>query len=60
MTAAKTRISYPHVDEDSWRVRRQGLYRRDQNPRQDVVFLHKGGANDKTIREAYPGLPRAW
>ena len=59
MATAKTTVRYPHVTKtpgvcggkaciDSTRIRVN-----------NVVFLHKDGANDAKIREAYPDLTPA-
>ena len=59
MATAKASVSYPHVTKapgvcggkaciDGTRVRVN-----------NVVFLHKDGANDEKIREAYPDLTPA-
>jgi uncharacterized protein (DUF433 family) len=59
MAAAKMRISYPHVTKTpgvcGGKVCIDGSRVRVNN----VVFLHKGGANDEKILEAYPDLTPA-
>jgi uncharacterized protein (DUF433 family) len=59
MATARAGISYPHViktpDVCGGRARIEGTRIRVYN----VVFLHKEGASDEKIREAYPGLTPA-
>lgn len=59
MATAKTAVSYPHVTKTpevcGGRARIEETRIRVYN----VVFLHKEGASDEKIREAYPGLTRA-
>jgi uncharacterized protein (DUF433 family) len=59
MATAKATISYPHVTKTAkvcgGRARIEGTRIRVYN----VVFLHKEGASDETIHEAYPDLTPA-
>jgi uncharacterized protein (DUF433 family) len=59
MATAKVTITYPHVTKTpgvcGGRARVEGTRIRVYN----VVFLHKDGASDETIRQAYPDLTPA-
>ena len=59
MATAKVTISYPHVTKTpgvcGGKARIEGTRIRVNN----VVFLHKQGASDQKIREAYPDLTPA-
>ena len=59
MATAKVTVNYPHVAKTAGvcggRARVEGTRIRVHN----VVFLHKEGASDEKIREAYPDLTPA-
>src|SRR4026209_725671 len=59
MGTAKANISYPHVTKTPGVYGGKACIDGTRIRVNNVVLLHKGGANDEEIREAYPDLTPA-
>ncbi len=59
MATAKATVSYPHVTKSPGVCGGKACIDGTRIRVNNVVFLHKNGANDETIREAYPDLTPA-
>jgi uncharacterized protein (DUF433 family) len=59
MATAKASVSYPHVTKTQGVCGGKACIDGTRIRVNNVVFLHKGGANDEAIREAYPDLSPA-
>jgi uncharacterized protein (DUF433 family) len=59
MATAKASVSYPHVTKTPGVCGGKACIDGTRIRVNNVVFLHRDGANDEKIREAYPDLTPA-